>query len=248
MSQPKPNSAAAIRRAWDQRVASYACMLADLTGRGLAAEIELAAFRSALPPGRALDVMDAGCGPGFHGLRLLAMGHRVTFADVSPAMLERAALEAGKVPGAEPDFLECDLRDLRLPDASFDAIIAGGTVLSDCGGPRQALGEIARVLRTGGVAGLSVRNLDGPQQESPRRPVIRKGGPGFDWWFFSIESLAEVCCLTGLQVERTCPVFWEPPSPGDLRSRVARHLEAGDSSQWRGDAWEFFAVARRVGR
>ena len=82
---PEANSQEAIRRAWDQRVDEYARMVADPELRALAVEIELAAFGDWLPEG-GLTLMDAGCGVGVHGCRLLEMGHSVCFVDVSPGL------------------------------------------------------------------------------------------------------------------------------------------------------------------
>jgi len=152
MTELSVNSIQAIRTAWDSRVEDYAAMLADGGHRARAAALELAAFEKHLPASGVLDVLDAGCGPGFHGRRLLNRGHRVTFADVSPEMLKEAARSISEQASTRATFLEADIRDLiGLPDASFDAAISGGTVISDCGDPRTAVAELSRVLKPDGV-------------------------------------------------------------------------------------------------
>ena len=243
---PAVNSPAAIRAAWDARVEDYRRMLADPEQRGLAAEIELAAFQQALPVGSGLDLMDAGCGVGFHGRQLLRQGHRVTFVDVSPKMLKYARQAVGKCQEVQATFQERDLRHLDgLPDGSFDGIIAGGTVLSDCGGPSEALRELARVLRPQGILGFSVRNLEGPSQKGTPQEVVPGGGPGFDWWFFSVDSARVLCGQSGLALERAYPVLMEPPSVSDGSEYVRRHLQAQAEEEWRPSAYELFLIARK---
>ena len=240
------NSMEAIGAAWDRRVEAYEEAVGDIGGRGMAVAIELAAFRKALGGKAGLEIMDAGCGVGVHGRRLLVDGHRVTFVDVSPGMLRRARELAGETSKAA--FEEADIRDLKgIGDGSFDAVISGGTVISDCGEPYSGLSELARALRKGGVIGFSVRNVDGPQQKGRRRQVIREGGDGFDWWFFSEESVGRLCERCGLRVEQVYPVLIEPMAEGDVEACVRCHLERKGVDEWRGRAWEMFVIAEKAG-
>lgn len=241
------NSTEAIRAAWDSRVDEYAKMLSDPGQRGLAAAIELAAFENALSSSTGQTILDAGCGPGFHGCRLLAKGHRVTFADVSPEMLQKVKQAIPKEHESRASFLQADIRDLsKLQDGSFDAVISGGTVISDCGNPTAAMTEIRRVLKRKGIFGFSVRNLNGPQQKGAGRELVSGGGPGFDWWFFSRESVAELCRKSGFTCARTYPVLMEPPVAGSrIEDAVKRHLDAKDPDVWRPLAWEMFVLAEK---
>ena len=120
-------------------------------------------------------------------------------------------------------------------------------MISDCGDPARGLQDLARVVREDGVVGFSVRNRDGPQQHGHRREVLREGGPGFDWWFFSLESVAKLCSQCGLACQRVYPVFMEPPTE-DIEGAVRRHLEAVETNSWRANAWEMFVVAEPVTR
>jgi SAM-dependent methyltransferase len=234
MTELPINSTAAIRAAWDSRVEDYSDMLADAGRRAVAAAAELAAFEAHLPASTILDILDAGCGPGFHSRRLLAKGHRVTFADVSPEMLKQARRSIPEEAASRATFLEADIRDLAaLPAAHFDAAISGGTVISDCGDPYAAVAEISRVLKSHGLLGFSVRNLDGPQQRGARQEVIRGGGPGFDWWFFSTESVRELCSGSGLVCRRTYPILMDPEVP------------VPHEDEWHAAAWEMFVIAAK---
>jgi SAM-dependent methyltransferase len=60
-------------------------------------------------------------------------------------------------------FLERDLRDLGgFPDAAYDAIVAGYNVLDvlDDSGRRATLGELHRMLASGGLLVFSAHNLE----------------------------------------------------------------------------------------
>jgi ubiquinone/menaquinone biosynthesis C-methylase UbiE len=74
---------------------------------------------------------------------------RLTGVDFSPAMLERARDRARKL-GRAVDLHEGDAHALAFPDASFDTVVC---TFSLCGIPdeRQAVAEMVRVLRPGGL-------------------------------------------------------------------------------------------------
>ena len=92
-------------------------------------------------------VADLCCGTGDLALALAERGARVVAADFSHAMLTRAAAKGV----AHPAEADC----LRLPfrDATFDRVTVAFGVrnLQDLG---AGLGEIRRILRPGGVAGI----------------------------------------------------------------------------------------------
>lgn len=128
-------------RAWSE---SY-----DEPGNPVIALEEPAVWRlvDELEPGRALD---AGCGTGRHARHLVQCGHEVVGIDLTPEMLLRAARN---VPQAS--FLEADLNRIPAADGQFDLIVCGLVLghVEDLGG---AIIELARVLRPGGRAVLSV--------------------------------------------------------------------------------------------
>lgn len=102
---------------------------------------------ASLRPGRALD---AACGTGRHAAQLVALGHEVLGIDITPEMLERAAL---KVPGAE--FREGDLVAIPAAAAQFDLVVCG-LALSHVADLHSGVAELARVLRPGGRCVISV--------------------------------------------------------------------------------------------
>lgn len=119
---------------------------------------ELSSFRvegwrkqilSNAPKKSVLDILDAGCGPGFFSIILSQMGHRLTGLDGADGMLTHAANKA-EVHGVAPLFMKGDCHNLPFADQSFDLIISRNVThaLRD---NVQVYAEWKRVLRPGGV-------------------------------------------------------------------------------------------------
>lgn len=99
----------------------------------------------ALGPGGVVG--DVGCGPGQVARWLCELGLAVRGIDLSPRMVERARRNA---PGAA--FLEGELG--ALPEAAgawAGALVLGALWHAEARERAQALGEVARVVRPGGV-------------------------------------------------------------------------------------------------
>lgn len=97
-------------------------------------------------------LLDAGCGTGMMALRIAARfpGCTVHGIDVSPKMLEVARLDAEKQ-GLDVDFQIGSITDLPHIDDAFDVVITNIMYHHlDLTEKRQAVSEIARVLRPGG--------------------------------------------------------------------------------------------------
>jgi demethylmenaquinone methyltransferase / 2-methoxy-6-polyprenyl-1,4-benzoquinol methylase len=89
-------------------------------------------------------VLDACCGTGDLAIAAERAGGRVTGLDFSERMLERARRKSSAI-----DWVEGDLLQLPFEDASFDAATVGFGV-RNVADLQRALGELRRVLRTGG--------------------------------------------------------------------------------------------------
>lgn len=66
-------------------------------------------------------ILDVGIGTGRASLPLARQGYDVTGIDSSKAMLDETARQAGAIP---IHLLEGDVRDLPVPDATFDTVMA----------------------------------------------------------------------------------------------------------------------------
>jgi ubiquinone/menaquinone biosynthesis C-methylase UbiE len=95
-----------------------------------------------------LDILDAGCGPGFFPIILSEEGHRVTGIDITENMIHCAEDNLRKE-GQHATLLTMDCQELTFEDQTFDLVICRNITwtLSD---PKKAYAEWKRVLKPGG--------------------------------------------------------------------------------------------------
>jgi SAM-dependent methyltransferase len=99
--------------------------------------------------GAEADVLEVGCGDGMvwrENFDRIPAGWRLTLSDLSPGMVELAQEALGE----RAEYAVADVQDLPFADGSFDGVIANHMLFHVDDRPR-ALGEIARVLRPGGL-------------------------------------------------------------------------------------------------
>jgi ubiquinone/menaquinone biosynthesis C-methylase UbiE len=94
------------------------------------------------------DTLEVGIGTGLN-LPFYGQQARLTGIDFSPDMLALARQRAARL-GREADLREADALALPFPDAGFDTVVCTFTL---CAVPddRQAVAEMTRVLRPGGL-------------------------------------------------------------------------------------------------
>ncbi|HEX6447617.1 MAG TPA: class I SAM-dependent methyltransferase [Streptosporangiales bacterium] len=105
-----------------------------------------------LAPG--MSVLDVGCGAGTITADLAASvaPGRLTAVDISEDVLAKARAQVAGRGLDNVEFAVADVHALRFPDDSFDAVHAH-QVLQHVADPVQALREMRRVCRPGGVVG-----------------------------------------------------------------------------------------------
>jgi 2-polyprenyl-3-methyl-5-hydroxy-6-metoxy-1,4-benzoquinol methylase len=103
-------------------------------------------------------VLDAGCGPGVHSVRVARAGYRVYAIDVSQTMLTEAQSRVAAAGAASSvEFSRQDLTRLTLPDASFRYAFSWGVIIH-IHDVEKALDEFARIVEPGGKLALYVTN------------------------------------------------------------------------------------------
>jgi SAM-dependent methyltransferase len=107
-------------------------------------------------------LLDLGCGGGRHAFEAARRGARVVALDMNPSELDQvtaifaAMAQAGEIPaGGSGAAVAGDATCLPFPDGSFDKVIAA-EVLEHLPADQIAMNEIARILRPGGVAAVTV--------------------------------------------------------------------------------------------
>jgi len=134
-----------------------------------------------LRPG--LSVLDVGCGPGTITADLAAIvaPGRVTAVDAAPDVLEAAARVAAERGLDTVDFATADVHALDFPDGTFDVVHAH-QVLQHLADPVQALREMRRVCRPGGI----VAARDGDYAAMTWYPAV----PALDEWMALYQRVA----------------------------------------------------------
>lgn len=118
------------------------------------AETHAAFFTPHLRSG--MTLLDMGCGPGgiTVGLAEIVAPAQVTACDIEQTQLDRAQERAEKAGITNIKFQIANVFELPFDDNSFDAIFMSA-VLSNLQRPDDAVREIARVLKPGGIAGFN---------------------------------------------------------------------------------------------
>jgi demethylmenaquinone methyltransferase / 2-methoxy-6-polyprenyl-1,4-benzoquinol methylase len=130
---------------FDRIAPVYDAMNRTMTA-GLDRRWRRATAQAVVRPGDA--VLDACCGTGDLAIACAREGARVTGLDFAERMLERARRKA-----PELEWVQGDLLALPFADATFDGATVGFGVrnVEDL---ERALGELRRVLRSGGRLGI----------------------------------------------------------------------------------------------
>jgi ubiquinone/menaquinone biosynthesis C-methylase UbiE len=140
------------RYGWDLAAAGY-----EPLWHAQLAEAQVALLEMASPaPGE--QVLDIACGTGlvsFAAARAVGQRGQVVGIDLSERMVDAVERQARNRKLSNCSFSRMDAETLTFPDASFDVVLCalGLMYMPD---PKQALGEMRRVLRPGGRVSLAV--------------------------------------------------------------------------------------------
>lgn len=98
-------------------------------------------------------ILDVGCGTGWSSFLLSEEGFRTTGADLNARAFEPSSSE-------RLDLVQASATALPFPDAAFD-VVTSYQMLEHISEPQQALAEMLRVLKPGGVLCVVGPNLLG---------------------------------------------------------------------------------------
>jgi SAM-dependent methyltransferase len=121
----------------------------------------------------ALDVLDVGCGDGFHLPLFAGTARTVVGVEPHPPLVLRARQRVGEMSSVE--VMSGSAQRIPLPDGSVDVVHAR-TAYFFGPGCEPGLREADRVLRPGGV--LAIVDLDGSHE--PYGPWLRADLPRYD--------------------------------------------------------------------
>ncbi|KAF8495023.1 S-adenosyl-L-methionine-dependent methyltransferase, partial [Gautieria morchelliformis] len=96
-----------------------------------------------------MRILDVGCGPGTITADLVPKGH-VTALEYAPEVLTQTRSTAALRGFTNIEFVVGDVNGLDFPDGTFDVVHAH-QVLVHVGDPVQALREMRRVAKPGGI-------------------------------------------------------------------------------------------------
>ena len=97
-------------------------------------------------------VLEVGCGMGCMAMNWALNGAQVTAVDMNPVAIEQTRRRFQAF-GLSGDIREADAESLPFEDESFEYAYSWG-VLHHTPGTKHAIGELLRVLRTGGRVGV----------------------------------------------------------------------------------------------
>lgn len=104
------------------------------------------------------SMLDVGCASGYYSVAFASAGGVATGVDISQASVEIARRRSELAGVANrTEFLQGDMRDLRLRDSSFDAALMV-EVIEHVREQREALAEVFRLLKPGGRLYLTTPN------------------------------------------------------------------------------------------
>lgn len=152
-----------------------------------------------------LRMLECGCGMGRVVKHYAARGHDVVGMDYEQACIERLHRQRGTL-----KLYTGDVHRLPHPDASFDAVLAFGTLsnLPDASGP---LREIHRTLRPGGLLVASVTNDSLLRRLLTYAGYLRPGARHFSMVAYRRREWHAVLEQHGFEVVETAPIVTRLP-------------------------------------
>ena len=188
-------------------------------GESVSENIELCESQTILPSllkylPRNGRILESGCGLGRWVFYLKRKGF-----DISGIDLSQSAIDAAKAYDSAAPIQLDDVLHSEFPDASFDAVISLGVVEHFEQGPSQALAELHRLLKDGGLLFISVpiNNLFRVTFVNPLKDLRRfcraRNGASveFEEYRFTKNAFERYLAAANFEVLETVPDDFLPP-------------------------------------
>ncbi len=193
-----------VRAQFEQAAAHYSTSPPHAQGEDLAVLVEAADLHGDE------QVLDVGCGAGHAAVAFAPHVARVVALDLSPAMLSQVVALARERGVDNVTTQQGDVEQLPFPDSSFDRVVSRYSA-HHWPHPRQALAEIARVLKPGGRFLLS--DTVGFQE------------PALDTFLCTVELLRDISHVRDHTVDQWLAMFQEVGLVGQVVHRWDVWLE-----------------------
>jgi SAM-dependent methyltransferase len=176
-------------------------------------------------------VLDAGCGPGVHSIRVARAGLKVKAIDISGTMLAEARRRVERAGVADSvEFARGDLTRLGFPDEALHRVFSWGVIIH-IRDIERALDELVRIVAPGGRLALYVTNASAWDHkiETAARSLLRRPlrgverlpmgrGVWYDWkgerlwvWWIEARALTRHLKARGMEtIARRRPVQRDP--------------------------------------
>ncbi|MET8233193.1 class I SAM-dependent methyltransferase [Micromonospora sp. NPDC005298] len=226
------------RSRWAGRASAYAGSLAALCARPAPLLLDAADV------GAGTRVLDAGTGTGTVAALACVRGAAVVAVDAEPSMVEMAR---GRLPDAREVRLAA-LPDLPFESGRFDAAVAN-FVINHVGDPAAAVGELRRVVRSGGRIAVTTWPHPPPRAQGLWNDIFDAAGvrrpavvPGVDAdrdfartpeglsGLLHTAGLSDVRCETVSWAHRTDPeAWWSGPANGISRPGLLMEAQSPET-------------------
>lgn len=184
----------------------------ELENRGVDPDGVLDAAMRRLHDWAGLEVLDVGCGSGFHLPRFAASARRVVGVEPHKPLVQRAEARVAALPAAVRSritVLRGKAQQLPLPPASVDVVHARWAYFFGPG-CEPGLTELSRVVRHGGIAFV----IDNDATRSTFGRWFRTGLPSYD-----PEAVERFWARQGWHRERLT-MRWEQPDRASFEAVV----------------------------
>lgn len=193
---------------------------------------ERALILDLLRPGRGEMILDAGSGTGIFTREFAARGADVVELDVSFSMLRRAR---GKHATGNYRGVTADMTNLPFQDGVFDKAVSV-TAIEFITDEKQAIAELFRVTKQGGVVAVATLNSLSPWAERRRANAQQDPDSIFNKVVFrSPVQLLEASPVPG--IARTAVHFRQSDAPGEW-DRIEQAGHGSDTGAFVAARWE----------